>query len=99
MKFAYYGACETAKTDNTYGNLLTYTTNTLGAATAIGFEESVSNNTATYFETELFDHLADGVTVSYSALLACLGTYAEFGYYGNVDSYIVSGSGATTTIN
>lgn len=95
MKFAYYGACQTAKTDSTYGNLLTYTTGTLGAKCALGFDKSVMQTQATYYEKKLFQYLAGGYTVSKSNNLAQTATYNKYGSYGKIDSAVVKGNGNT----
>lgn len=96
MKFAYYGACNSADTSSTYGNLITYTTSTLGAKAALGFSESVYDPEATYFETKLFDYLDSGYSVNTSATYAATATYNYYGSYGEVDSYVVAGTGSTT---
>lgn len=96
MKFAYYGSCCSATTDSTYGNLLSYTTSTLGAKSALGFNDSVYNNCATYFETDLFKSLANGNTVYGAAAIAKTNTYNAYGTYGKVDSCRITGSSSTT---
>jgi hypothetical protein len=95
MKFAYYGACQTARTDATYGNLLSYTTSTLGAASALGFYNSVYDSQATYFEQQLFINLRNGSTVSSSANAAKSATYSKYGSYGEVDTYRIYGNSST----
>jgi hypothetical protein len=96
MKFAYYGACETARTSSYYGNLLTYTTTTLGADSALGFYNSVYDAQATYFEKQLFINLANGSTVSGAASAAKSATYSKYGSYGEVDTYRIYGDSSTT---
>lgn len=95
MKFAYYGACQTARTSSAYGNLLSYTTSTLGAASALGFYNSVYDSQATYFEQQLFINLANGSTVSSSANAAKSATYSKYGSYGEVDTYRIYGNSST----
>lgn len=96
MKFAYYGACQTARTSSTYGNLLTYTTSTLGAKSALGFYNNVLNTTATYYEEQLFKRFSWGYTVYNADYYAKLATYNNYGYHGEVDSAIPYGSSSTT---
>lgn len=96
MLFAYYGACQTAATDATYDNLLSYTTGTLGARSALGFQLSVNNSQATYFEAKLFEYLEDGNTVYTACGLARSATYTAYSNYGNVDSAVVAGNPHTT---
>lgn len=95
MLFAYYGACDSADTSSTYGNLLTYTTDTLGAQCALGFEESVYDSHATYYEAKLFSYLEKGYSVNLSNILARSATYNNYGSYGEVDSAVISGTSAT----
>lgn len=96
MKFAYYGACQTARTSSSYGNLLSYTTSTLGASSALGFYNSVYDSQATYFEKQLFVNLAKGSTVSSAASAAKSATYSKYGSYGEVDTYKIYGDSSTT---
>lgn len=98
MKFAYYGACQTARTSATYGNLLTYTTGTLGASCALGFYDSVSSAKATYYEGKLFQYLASGYTVARANNMAHVATYNAYGSYGAVDSAQITGN-SNTRIN
>lgn len=95
MKFAYYGACKTALTDSTYGNLITYTTDTLGASCALGFTENVSNKQATYYETQLFKYLESGNSVADANTLACSATYSKYKDFGHVNSASISGDSTT----
>lgn len=95
MKFAYLGSCWSAKTDDTYGNLPSYITGTLGAKSALGFKLDVDNKCATYFEKKLFINLADGKTISQSASSAKSATYSNYGTYGNVNSYTIYGASDT----
>lgn len=95
MKFAYYGSCEGAQTDDSYGNLLSYTTSTLGAASALGFYNSVSDTLATYFEQQLFQRLSSGDSVSAAASAAKVATYNKYSSYGEVDSYKIYGDSST----
>lgn len=92
MLFAYYGGCQTALTDEKYGNLLSYTTDFLGASSAIGFSKSVYNSYATYYEEKLFQHLKRGYDVNTSNTLARAATYSKYGGYGNVDSAVIAGN-------
>ena len=92
MLFAYYGACYSATTDSTYGNLLTYTTGTLGANCALGFSTSVSDTHATYYETCLFEALGNGDTVLVANNVAMTLTYFKYNSYGNINSAVISGN-------
>lgn len=96
MKFAYYGACSSAGTDSEYGNLLSYTTSTLGASSALGFHEIVYDPEVGYFEETLFKRLARGDSVSLAASAAKLATYNNYDGYGEVDSYQIYGNGLIT---
>ncbi|MBA7484647.1 hypothetical protein ES707_20177 [subsurface metagenome] len=96
MKFAYYGACYTARTDSTYGNLLQYTTATLGAKSALGFYNAVSDAHATYFETKLFYKLCQGSTLANARSYALTATYDKYGSYGEVNSSRIYGNSSTT---
>lgn len=96
MKFAYYGACKSAQTSSTYGNLLNYTTSTLGAQCALGYYDAVYQLQASYFETKLFVRLQSGYSVLNSASWAATATYNTYGSYGLVDSYRIYGSSSTT---
>lgn len=96
MKFAYYGACYSARSDSSYGNLLSYTTGTLDADSALGFYNAVYDEQATYFEDKLFYRLCWGDTLSAARSYALTATYDEFGSYGEVDSSQTSGSSSTT---
>lgn len=96
MKFAYYGACKSARGSSTYGNLLDYTTSTLGAQSALGFYEDVNDDCATHFESTLFFFLSGGNTITSSASSALVSTYNNYGTYGSVDSYRIYGSAYTT---
>lgn len=89
---AYYGSCYSAATDFACGNLVTSTTNYFGAKSAIGFYDEVDQETATYYEEQLFLHLRQGYTVGTADSLAKTYTYNHFGYYGDVDSAIISGN-------
>ena len=95
LSFAYYGACESALTDTTYGNLLTYTTGLLGAKCALGFSEVVWDPYVTYYETKLFSYLGNGYSVNLSNILARSATYNTYGTYGEVDSAVISGDSST----
>ncbi len=98
MKFAYYGACSSAATDSTYGNLITYTTDTLGASCALGFTKTVYDPQVAYYEAQLFGYLQSGNSVSSANVLARAATYSQYKSYGNVDSALISGD-STTKIN
>ncbi len=95
MKLAYYGSCMSARTDSRYGNLLSYTTSTLGASSALGFYNSVYDAEATYFEEQLFSRLCSGDTVSEAAAAAKAATYSKYSDYGEVDSYKIYGTSST----
>lgn len=96
MKFAYYGACRSANTSGTYGNLITYSTGTLGAASALGFSNDIYTNKAAWYEEKLFMYLNNGFSVLSANSLAQLSTYNQYGTYGGVDSAVVSGTIGTT---
>ena len=96
MLFAYYGACYTAQTDSTYGNLTTYTTNTLSAKCALGFTTYISNTCAPIYENVLFSYLEQGYSVSSANVYAKQAVINSIGAYGNIDQTIISGNPYTT---
>ncbi|MBQ2857417.1 MAG: hypothetical protein IJE78_09915 [Bacteroidaceae bacterium] len=96
VSFVYYGACQSANTDSSYGNLLTYTTTgLLGAKSALGFTENVWDPHTAYYEGKLFSYLGNGYSVNLSNILARSATYNYYGSYGEVDSAVISGDSST----
>ena len=92
VSFVYYGACQSANTDSSYGNLLTYTTTgLLGAKSALGFTRDIADGPATIYEMALFIYLEYGYSLSYANMMARNLTYDYFNTYGNVDSAVISG--------
>ncbi|MFZ7122006.1 MAG: hypothetical protein ACOWWH_13785 [Eubacteriaceae bacterium] len=79
IRFAYYGACYSNVYSSTYGRLTSYTTSNLDALAAMGFNDSIYNSVATYFEKRLFIYLDNGNTISASREYAAQDSISQFG--------------------
>lgn len=99
IRLAYYGACWSDKYSPTYGQLTTYTTNTLGALSSIGFSDEVFDPVVSYFETKVFLYLDLGQTVSTAVGNAIIATKSYYGQelwnQSQVGSLQVRGNGDT----
>lgn len=94
VRLAYFGACYSANTSSSYGNLLTTSTN-LGVDCAIGFSTTIYTNRHVYFSERmiLYYGMDSNNTISACAASAKADTYTQFGDYGGVNSYTIKGNG------
>lgn len=101
IRFAYFAGCKTGNTDATgesIGNLLTYTTGTLGAKCALGFGDNILIKAQSYYGEKLFERLKEGDTVLTATSKAASYTLQQYGAYGGHDSHLYSGNGNTTLV-
>ena len=101
IRFAYFAGCKTGNTDATntnLGNLITYTTSTLGAKCALGFGESIGIPSQAKYGAKLFERLYAGDTVLTATAKAAAYTLQEQGAYNGHNSHLYSGNGNITLI-
>lgn len=99
IRFAYYGACHSNVSSSIYGRLTYYTTNTLGALAAMGFNDYITHDVVSYFGGRLFAYLHSGHSVNSARLYASNDSINRFGTsYWNlsgVDTASITGDSNT----
>jgi len=97
IRFAYYAGCNTGNTDTSenLGNLITYTTGTLGAKSALGFGAKIGIDSQSVYGAKLFSELKNGKTLLAATAKAAAETLQVRGDYHGHNSHLYSGDGNT----
>lgn len=89
IRLAYYSACQTGRTNSSWGNLPKKTTS-LGALVSIGFYNDILTDQSIVFDEQFYTNLENGQIVSTALSNALYTVSHEFGgNTGSVDSYII----------